>query len=240
MIANSLSSSDTSSQKSPTLRLAVFDMDGTLIDSQHMIIAAMAAAFASEGMEVPTDTAVRGIIGLSLEDAIATLAPACSAEQVGQMARAYKDAFRDLRTKQGRPEPLYDGVLETIAALQAQDVLLAIATGKSLRGVHAVMEAYQWENVFLNVQTADTNPGKPHPQMLFSAMDALGVQPSECAMIGDTSYDMQMARNARCGAIGVNWGYHSKQELKKAGAHVVLDTYEQVPSAVNAYMTGVL
>lgn len=210
----------------PSIRLAVFDVDGTLIDSQHNIVAAMAAAFRAHGIEEADAAAVRRIIGLSLVEAIAALLPLADTAQHHAIANSYKEAFFDLRQHPGHDEPLFPGALAALAALEEAGWLLAIATGKSQRGVRATIERHDLHGRFLSVQTADENPGKPHPGMLLSAMSALGATPAETIMIGDTAYDMLMARNAHTAAVGVSWGYHRPDELLTAGAANVIDGYD--------------
>ncbi len=210
----------------PAIRLAVFDVDGTLIDSQHNIVAAMAAAFDAHGLAAADAAAVRRIIGLSLVEAIAALLPMADAALHHAIAGSYKEAFFDLRQRPGHDEPLFPGALTALATLEEAGWLLAIATGKSQRGVRATIERHDLHGRFLSVQTADENPGKPHPGMLLSAMAALGAMPAATMMIGDTSYDMLMARNAGTAAVGVSWGYHRPEELLMAGAAGVIDGYD--------------
>ncbi|MDG2535037.1 HAD-IA family hydrolase [Sphingomonas sp. HITSZ_GF] len=212
-------------------RLAVFDCDGTLVDSQANICRAMEASFAAHRLDPPDRTAIRGIVGLSLAPAIARLLPDADAGLHDAMAEEYKRAFHAMRASAALdPEPLYDGILETIDALDAAGWLLGVATGKSDRGLHLILEHHGIRNRFVTLQTADRHPSKPHPAMLELAIAEAGAAPETTAMIGDTSYDMAMARAAGAHAVGVLWGYHTSGELLGAGAHIVADHASQLPA----------
>ncbi len=192
------------------MKLVIFDCDGTLVDSQHGIVASMVDAFGSEGLAAPMRTSILGVVGLSLEIAVARLMPAdTDLARVDRMAEAYKEAFRARRLRKDHAEPLYEGMRETVEALAARgDVLLGIATGKSRRGLHAVLEREGLAQHFSTLQTADTNPSKPHPGMILTAMDETSVGPDDTVMIGDTSFDIEMALSAEVLPVGVGWGYH--------------------------------
>ena len=205
-------------------RLAVFDCDGTLVDSQATICLAMERGFAACGLAAPSDTATRGIIGLSLVEAMAALHPAGSPAQHEVLADEYKKAFFNLRAAGLAEEPLYDGIAEAIADLDARGWLLGVATGKSDRGLKHILDHHGLHPKFVTLQTADRHPSKPHPSMLELAMAEAGAAPATTAMIGDTSYDMMMAKAAGCAAIGVAWGYHNAGALREGGADVVADS----------------
>lgn len=212
------------------LHLAVFDMDGTLIDSQAAILGAMTAAFAARGAAPPPRAAVLGIVGLSLPVAIARLAPAAEAGEVAALADAYRAAF--LAAAADGPPPLYPGAREALEALAARPaVLLGIATGKSRRGLEAVLAGHGLAGLFVTTQTADDHPSKPHPAMLEAALRETGAAPVAAAMIGDTSFDVEMARAAAVPALAVTWGYHAPAALGDADA-VVADMTE-LPDALD-------
>jgi len=205
------------------LKLVVFDCDGTLVDSQHMIVAAMERAFAECDLPGPARSDVLGVVGLSLGEAVRRLAPDARPSGVDALAEAYKRAFAALRQDRAHREPLYPGIRETLEALaRAPDVLLGVATGKSRRGLSAVLEREGLTGLFVTLQTADTHPSKPHPAMLRAAMAEAGAEPHRTLMVGDTTYDIGMARDAGARAIGVGWGYHPVAELEAAGAHRIL------------------
>lgn len=205
------------------LRLVIFDVDGTLVDSQGDILGAMTEAFGSEGLERPTREAILGIVGLSLPQAFARLVPDVGAVQRTRLVESYKSSYAELRMR-GGPEasPLYPGIPALLDKLSAQsDVLLGIATGKSRRGLTALLDSHGLSRRFVTKQVADDNPSKPHPGMLFTALDEAGVEPEHAIMIGDTSYDMEMARAAGIARIGVTWGYHPRASL--VDAQVIVD-----------------
>ncbi|HEX5666716.1 MAG TPA: HAD-IA family hydrolase [Hyphomicrobium sp.] len=205
------------------MKLVVFDCDGTLVDSQHMIVAAMERAFATFGLPAPGRTDILSVVGLSLEQAVRRLTPMAKAADVTALAEAYKSAFGELRRDKAHEEPLYPGIRKTLQTLAGEpDVLLGVATGKSRRGLAAVLEREGLTNMFVTLQTADTNPSKPHPGMLLAAMAEAGAEPHRTLMVGDTTYDVAMGRDAGARAIGVAWGYHPVSELEAAGAHRVL------------------
>lgn len=219
------------------LRLAVFDVDGTLVDSEHNIVSAMHDAWHRlELGELPRPEDVRRIIGLSLVEACSVLLPFAPHEMHRTLAESYKEAFRSIRVLPDTMEPLFPGVIEALNRLEAEGWLLGLATGKSRRGVDAVLEAHGLRGRFLTIQTADDNPGKPNPAMLLRAAAETGLASDAMVMIGDTAYDMLMAGAARTGALGVAWGYHSMAELNEAGAQMVVDSFENL----NDVLTGLL
>lgn len=214
-------------------RLVIFDCDGTLVDSQHMICAAMNEAFAAHGLDHPARDAVLGIVGLSLPQAIAVLAAGADEAAVHAISDSYKQAFTVLRSDPANSEPLYEGALDAVLALAARDdVLLGMATGKSRRGVDRVLALHGLSDHFVTLQTADDNPSKPHPGMIRRALVETGAEPEHTVMIGDTSYDMAMARSAGVTALGVAWGYHPPANLMQAGAHAVADDFGALVEAV--------
>lgn len=215
------------------LRAVIFDVDGTLVDSQADILAAMQGAFAAEGLAAPSKDAILSIVGLSLDVALPILAPDESAARCTRMVQGYKDAYADLRRAQGADvsSPLYGGAREALVRLKAQDeILLGVATGKSRRGLDKLIEAHALNSFFLTTQVADDHPSKPNPSMLFQAMRDLGTEAHDSVMIGDTRFDMDMARSAGMHFIGVSWGYHDKARL--AGADVLIDHFDQLDGAL--------
>jgi len=204
-----------------TLRLAIFDCDGTLVDSQADICAAMDLAFAAAGLTAPDRSATRRIVGLSLHEAMRRLHPEGDDERHGELAELYKNAFRARREAGLVGEPLYDGIAALIEELVGDGWLLGVATGKSDRGLAHCLDTHGLAGHFITLQTADRHPSKPHPSMIEACLDATGAQRAHTAMIGDTAYDMVMAVNAGVRAIGVDWGYHHPRELVEAGADAV-------------------
>lgn len=213
------------------LRLVIFDVDGTLVDSQAEIMAAMALAFQSEGLIPPERPSVLAIVGLSLAEAFAVLCPQTDAAQRARLVEAYKDAFMQLRTQSQEMGPLFPGALDALAVLQGQDhTLLAIATGKSRRGLDKVLERHGLTGIFHSEQVADHHPSKPHPSMILTALNETGVNPARAVMLGDTTYDMDMARAAGIKKIGVTWGYHDAQILLP---DALIQDFAALPDAVD-------
>jgi len=221
----------------PELRLVIFDVDGTLVDSQAEIMAAMTQAFASERLPMLDRPTVLSIVGLSLAEAFAVLCPNSESAQQTRMVQAYKDAFNDLRGAGGNAElsPMFDGALAALHLLHAQDdTLLAVATGKSKRGLDKMIERHGLEGLFVSQQVADFHPSKPHPAMVLTALSETGVDAGRAVMLGDTTYDMDMGRSAGVGTIGVSWGYHKVADLN---ADIVIDSFSELPDAIDK-LTG--
>ncbi|GIX19615.1 MAG: haloacid dehalogenase [Erythrobacter sp.] len=204
-------------------RLAVFDCDGTLVDGQADVCWAMARAFARASLPAPAPQAVRRIVGLSLPAAVRALAPELAPDEAAAVAEFYRASYRARRAEGLIDEPLYDGIAELLTALRRAGWSLAIATGKSDRGLAACLAAHGIADLFVSLQTADRHPSKPHPAMLEAALLEAGALPGEAVMIGDTSFDMLMARSAGVRALGVGWGYHAPQELLASGAVAVAE-----------------
>ena len=213
-------------------KLALFDCDGTLVDSQHNIVMAMDDAFTAARLDPPGRQATLRVVGLSLVEAMQTLLPEAGGKLHEAMAEHYKQAFWRLRDNGLVEEPLYDGIADAIDALEADGWLLGVATGKSDRGLALCLEYHGLTERFVTLQTADRHPSKPHPSMIETAMAEAGALPETTVMIGDTSFDMLMARNADVRAIGVSWGYHLTSELHAAGAHIVVDHPWQIAESV--------
>ena len=211
-------------------RLAIFDCDGTLVDSQATICVAMEDAFARAGLAPPPRTAIRRIVGLSLVEAVAALVQHDDADLHRSIAADYKAAFTRLRTS-GRiaPEPMFDGIEVVLTTLSDDGWLLGVATGKSDRGLNLLLAHHRLTDRFVTLQTADRHPSKPDPAMVLAAIDEAGADPRESVMIGDTSFDMAMGKAAGLRAIGVSWGYHAVAEMVAAGADVVADHPAALP-----------
>ncbi|MEO0412318.1 MAG: HAD-IA family hydrolase [Pseudomonadota bacterium] len=204
----------------------VFDCDGTLTDSHHVIVETMMRAFEAHNLKAPTDTQTRGVIGLSLPVAIEHLAPAHAQAAVPQLVQSYKEIFRALRASGQAVEGLYPHVRSCLTALKQAGAILGIATGKSRRGLESVLETHDLGAFFVTLQTADTNLSKPHPEMLETAMADAGAEPNDTVMIGDSPFDIQMALAAGTHAVGVEWSDHGPAALRRAGAHSILRGYQ--------------
>ncbi|MBB3878327.1 HAD-IA family hydrolase [Sphingomonas pseudosanguinis] len=212
-------------------RLALFDCDGTLVDSQANICLAAVEAFTMAGLTPPPAPAIRRIVGLSLVEAMQVLAPTLGEDMHRQLASDYKAAFFRLRTEGAmEPEPLFDGIPALLDHLAAQGWLMGVATGKSDRGLARVLAEHGLAHHFITLQTADRHPSKPDPSMVLAAMAESGVAAGDVAMIGDTSFDMAMGKAAGAFAVGVAWGYHDVHELVRAGADVVAQEVADLPA----------
>ena len=218
-----------------TLRLVIFDVDGTLVDSQAEILAAMTAAFAGEGLECPDRAAVLGIVGLSLDRAMAVLVPDLSRVRQMALVAGYKAAYQAGRTRHGAAvSPLYPGTRAVLDLLQAQpDTLMGLATGKSQRGLDGLIDAHDLRRYFVTRQVADHHPSKQHPSMIRAALAETGVAAADAVMVGDTVFDMEMAAAAGVRGIGVSWGYHPPAALH-AWTDTVIDQIAALPAALGA------
>lgn len=213
-------------------KLVIFDCDGTLVDGQAAICESMEEAFVAAKLTPPSRNDIRRIVGLSLPFALRHLAPDASDDERTQVVEGYKTAFSGRRTSGKLEEPLFDGIAALVGRLADEGRLLGVATGKSDRGLHACLDMHGIKPHFITLQAADRHPSKPHPAMLEAALAEAGVDPQDAVMVGDTSFDMEMARNAGVRAIGVAWGYHDPQELMEAGASAVANTPEQLEEMI--------
>ena len=216
------------------LRLVIFDVDGTLVDSQSHIVAAMDAAFAANGLTPPDRAQTLSIVGLSLPVAIARLAPH-HPDRVDALVEAYKHAFATLRRENGPAlSPLFPGARAALDALAAEDqTLLAIATGKSRRGLLHILDLHDLHRHFHTIQTADDHPSKPHPSMIEACLAETGVAPARAVILGDTTFDIDMGRAAGIAALGVAWGYHAPAALAASGADDILHSFDALPAALH-------
>ncbi len=201
-------------------RLALFDCDGTLVDSQHNICAAVAAVFGEHGLAIPDHHQIRRGVGLHVREAMARLAPADTDDALlDRLTDDYKRSFSALAKGDAyHAGHLYDGISGLLDALEQDGWLLGVATGNSDRGLLRILHHHGLERRFVTLQTADRHPSKPHPSMALTALAEAGADPTVSLMIGDTSYDMLMGKSAGMIAIGVDWGYHDPAALREAGA----------------------
>jgi phosphoglycolate phosphatase len=221
------------------MKLVIFDCDGTLVDSQHAICAAMEYAFTTLALPAPSRADILGVVGLSLPQTFQVLAAEHPLSVQTELAEHYRTDFPGKRQQPALHDPLYPGISEVVAKLaRRDDVLLAIATGKSQRGVARLLDREGWQGHFVSIQTADENPSKPDPAMILNAMAQTGADPAATLMIGDTTYDIEMARNAGVGAMGVAWGYHAPARLQHAGADIVVATTEALVAAIDARLAA--
>jgi phosphoglycolate phosphatase len=216
-------------------KLAIFDCDGTLVDSGGAIHGALQQAFEAHGLDCPPREVTKKVIGLSLMEAMAALVPL---GDHAALTQTYKDAFFSMRGAGRVDEPLFDGIATLLDALESSEWLLGIATGKSDRGLRHCLEKHGLAERFVTLQTADRNPSKPHPAMALAAMAEAGADPSRTIFIGDTGWDMGCARGAGVGAIGAGWGYHEVEELTAGGAHGVALAPAEVIGLADLWLEG--
>ena len=217
--------------------LVMFDMDGTLIDTQALISEHMAATFAGAGLAAPTPAESRRVIGLSLPVALGRLAQSEDSALIDRLVEDYRSHYRAGLVTDGGREGLFPGALEAIERLaQRPDTQMGIATGKGLSGVHRLLDLHGIAQHFATLQTPDHNPSKPHPGMMYRAMSETGALPAQTIMIGDTTFDIEMGKAAGAKAIAVSWGYHEADELLAAGADVLIDDYDALDAAIETVL----
>jgi phosphoglycolate phosphatase len=209
-------------------RLAIFDCDGTLVDSQANICMAMEHAFDEARLAPPSRHATRRIVGLSLVEAMRVLLPGADETVHSDMAERYKASYLVLRNNGLEHEPLYDGIAALLSKLDEGGWLLGVATGKSDRGLERCLDHHGIKGLFVTLQTADRHPSKPHPSMVHQALADAGAAAAEAVVIGDTVYDIHMGKAAGTRTIGVNWGYHPVAELRSAGADAIAESMDEL------------
>jgi phosphoglycolate phosphatase len=216
------------------MKLAIFDIDGTLMDSQAMILASLTAAFTAEELPLPSRAEMLGIVGLSLVKAMSVLRPDDEALRHDRLAEAYKQAFWSYRADKSYPEIPFDGALDLLRRLQDSNVLIGIATGKAQRGVRHIIDQFGLEGVFATIQTSDDAPSKPHPGMILQAMADCGAMPEDTVMIGDAVFDIDMAHAAGVRAIAVSWGFQPLSSLERAKPYAIVNNFKELEDALAA------
>lgn len=216
-------------------RLAIFDCDGTLVDSQANICLAMEHAFDEAGMAPPSRYATRRIVGLSLVEAMRVLLPDAEAQVHIDMAERYKASYLVLRNNGLENEPLYDGIAGLLSSMDESGWLLGVATGKSDRGLERCLDHHGIRGLFVTLQTADRHPSKPHPSMVYQALADVAVGATGAVVIGDTVYDIHMGKAAGTRTIGVNWGYHPADELRGAGADAIAESMDELKALLEDF-----
>lgn len=187
--------------------LIVFDWDGTLFDSTALIARCIQGACADLGLEVPSDESAAYVIGLGLHDALQHAVPGLSPDRYPDLGRRYRHHY----LARQHELVLFDGTVEMLQALKARNHWLAVATGKSRRGLDEALDTVQLRGLFDGTRTADETAGKPDPRMLNELMREFGVDPERTLMIGDTTHDLQLARNAGAASVGVSFGAHASE-----------------------------
>ncbi|MEM7329616.1 MAG: HAD-IA family hydrolase [Pseudomonadota bacterium] len=216
-----------------SLKLAIWDMDGTIVDSREVIQTAMERTFETLGLTPPEYEATRKTIGLGLKEACQILAP--DYDDIDRLAATYKQSFVARRSEPDFKEPLYDGAMETLNRLADDGWLIAMATGKSHAGIRAIFDMHPLERFFDTIWCADDGPGKPHPFMCDEAMKAVGAEPHQSLIIGDAIHDVRMGLNAGIHTLGVSWGFGEAQELSDVGAHEVHHDFSTLNASLDAF-----
>jgi phosphoglycolate phosphatase len=216
-------------------KLALFDCDGTLVDSQANICMAMEQAFESASLIPPPRADIRRIVGLSVFEAVSQLLPDADEAARQMLGDRYRQAFFDMRGQGLIEEPLYDGMKDLLISLEQDGWLLGVATGKSDRGLSKCLAHHQISDMFITLQTADRHPSKPHPSMVYQAMADAGTSPENTIMIGDTTYDIEMGLAAGCPTVAVAWGYHSTDEMLEVGAHAVAESMDDLTAILGEH-----
>ena len=215
--------------------LAVFDIDGTLVDSRETIQAAMTRGFEGADLAPPAYAETRRVVGLSLPQGLRILSPDIDPPTLERLAAGYRAAWIDMHADPAFHEPLYAGAAELLAHLHATGWRLSMATGKSRRGVETIVRMHGWEGLFASTHCADDGPGKPDPAMLNAALAAAGSTPGDAVMIGDTGFDMAMARAVGVRALGVTWGFHTEAEVRAGGADHVCDDFVELARELDRF-----
>lgn len=210
------------------IKIAIFDCDGTLVDSQANICMAMEHAFDTAGLPPPLRYDIRRIVGLSLVESMRVLLPDAQENTHQDLAEYYRNAFLTLRNNGLVDEPLYDGMASLLSELDESGWMLGVATGKSDRGLIRCLDHHAIKSLFVTLQTADRHPSKPHPSMVYQALADAGADASNAVVIGDTVYDIHMGRAAGTRTVGVNWGYHCVEELREAGADYIAESMDDL------------
>jgi phosphoglycolate phosphatase len=218
-----------------TLRFAVFDIDGTLVDSRAIITACMDKAFIGAGLPPPGFERTRRVIGLSLAVGLEQLAPQADDALRTLILESYRTAFFEMRHDPAFLSPAYEGADALLRSLLADNWVLGIATGKSRRGLDAMLEQHAWGDLFQAHFCADDGPGKPHPHMVLENMRVVGARPEQTLVIGDSEHDMAMAVAAGTTAIGVSWGFGTTEEMLAAGAVRVTHQMNELEEALKGH-----
>lgn len=220
------------------MRLIVFDLDGTLVDSEALIVASVTEAFRAVNEPVPDVGAIRAISGITARDALAILAPGADEARVDVLLESYVDHYH--RRSAASIEPLFEGALELLDRLQASpETILAVATGKGYAGAVTLLERHGIIDRFNSIETPTHNRGKPDPEMVHTAMNKAGVDAAHTVMLGDTVHDMRMAKAAGVKALGVAWGYHEAADLEVAGADIVVRGFSEVDARIDELVGAV-
>ena len=223
---------------SDPLRFAAFDLDGTLIDSAATIVDGVLACWAACGFPEPDRDAVRRVIGLPWEESIRELIPGSGATELAAIRAYHDEVRRGIRPRPPASITPFPGAHDVLDHLGSEGYLLGIVTSRSSHRLHELLDENGLGDRFQTFKTADMGPGKPNPHLLLEAMSDLGVEADRTVMIGDTTFDVLMAGNAGTASVGVSWGVHDSQELDEAGAHRVIDAFDELPPILENLVSG--
>lgn len=215
--------------------LVIFDWDGTLIDSKAKIVGSMQQAAASLKLPALADQDIANIIGLALYEAIALLYPSISDADNKRLQKAYSQVFVE---KDQNPCAFFPTVEQSLEQLKNQGHQIAVATGKSRRGLDRVLSTVGWQQYFDDTRCADETASKPHPKMLHELLDALNADAQSAIMVGDSEYDLLMAKNAQVKSLGVSYGVHPPERLQKHQPEAIIDRLSEVVDYVTRNTYG--
>jgi phosphoglycolate phosphatase len=217
-----------------TRPLAIFDIDGTLVDSRTSILQAATEAARALGLPEPDYDRVRQIVGLSLPHALQVLEPDLTLDELERFTAEFRASFHRM-FEAGHEEPLYPGSVELLRRLHRDGWRLSLATGQNRRGVARNLARQGWADLFVSSHCAEDGPGKPDPAMLLAAMAACDAEPAVSVMIGDTVHDATMAVRAGVLPLGVAWGFHTPEEQRAAGARHVVSSFGELAVVLDAF-----
>lgn len=209
----------------PDYRLLIFDWDGTLADSIGRIVQAMVEASLSFGYAPRDEFAIKGIIGLGLPEAIRSLYPQIDDDELLVFRQCYAQSYMALDVE---PSPLFPGVIESLEAFRQQGYKLAVATGKARRGLDRVLGAHGWQDYFDITRAADESASKPHPLMLEQILEHCGVPARQALMVGDSSFDLQMANNTGMDSVAVGYGALALDALQVYEPRLAIDSFPEL------------
>ena len=219
-------------------KLVIMDLDGTLVDSQEFIISATTVAFRDEGLKVPKRENILSIIGLSLTEAFSVLNKDLNEKQIKKLISTFKNCYNTFSQEQ-LISPLYENAKNFLENLKRnEEIILAIATGKGLKGLLQILKAHNLESFFSKLQTSDFYPSKPDPTMLVSLMKTLKIKTEDAVMVGDTDFDISMAHRAGIKSIGVLWGYHSISRIKLMKPTAIVENFADLEQKINELFRG--